>query len=82
MSVAGQQITVLGAGVAGLAVARALALKGAEVTILETGMTVTVEPGIYLPGRGGVRIEDTLAVMDAGSRVLTEGVRDLRVVGV
>ena len=35
MSVAGQQITVLGAGVAGLCVARALALKGAEVTLLE-----------------------------------------------
>ena len=35
MSVAGQEITVLGAGVAGLAVARALALKGAQVTVLE-----------------------------------------------
>ena len=35
MSVAGQEITVVGAGVAGLAVARALALKGASVTVLE-----------------------------------------------
>jgi len=35
MSVAGQEVTVLGAGVAGLAVARALALKGAKVTVLE-----------------------------------------------
>lgn len=45
-------------------------------------MAFTVEPGIYLPGRGGVRIEDTLVVTDAGPRVLTEGSRGLRVVGV
>jgi Xaa-Pro aminopeptidase len=38
---------------------------------LATGYVVTVEPGVYLPGVGGVRIEDTLAVTDDGVDVLT-----------
>jgi Xaa-Pro aminopeptidase len=48
---------------------------------ISTGMAITVEPGVYLPGRGGVRIEDTLVVTDAGPRILTEGPRELRDVG-
>ena len=44
-------------------------------------MAITVEPGIYLPGRGGVRIEDTLVVTDTGPSTLTEAPRDLVVVG-
>jgi len=42
--------------------------------------TVTVEPGIYLPGKGGVRIEDTTDVGPAGVRVLTDMTTDLLVV--
>lgn len=41
---------------------------------------ITVEPGIYLPGRGGVRIEDTIVVGDP-AHVLTQAPRDLIVVG-
>lgn len=43
--------------------------------------SVTVEPGVYLPGRGGIRIEDTLLVGRDSGRVITPGPRDLVVAG-
>lgn len=46
-----------------------LSLK--DETVLQQGMTVTVEPGIYLPDWGGVRIEDTVVVEKSGCKVLT-----------
>lgn len=44
---------------------------------LQPGHVVTVEPGIYLPGVGGVRIEDDVLVTDKGRRVLTDLPKDL-----
>jgi Xaa-Pro dipeptidase len=46
--------------------------------ILEPGMVFTVEPGIYLPGRGGVRIEDNLVVTEDGVDVMTSFPKALR----
>ena len=40
-------------------------------------MAVTVEPGVYLAGRGGVRIEDTLVVRDGEPELLTLTTKDL-----
>lgn len=45
------------------------------------GMVVTIEPGVYLPGWGGVRIEDTAAVTSGGCRVLTKTDKALRIIG-
>jgi Xaa-Pro aminopeptidase len=44
---------------------------------LSAGMVVTVEPGVYLAGRGGVRIEDTVVVRDSGPELLTHTTREL-----
>ena len=47
---------------------------------LEVGNVVTVEPGVYIPGWGGVRIEDDVVVEDGGARVLTAADRSLKVI--
>jgi Xaa-Pro dipeptidase len=47
---------------------------------LVTGNTFTVEPGIYLPGHGGVRIEDDMLMTDTGAESLTTYDRELRVI--
>jgi Xaa-Pro aminopeptidase len=46
---------------------------------LESGMVFSVEPGIYLPGWGGVRIEDLVVLEDAGARVLCRSPKTLEV---
>lgn len=47
--------------------------------ILEAGHVVTVEPGVYLPELGGVRIEDTVLVTGSGCDRLTRAPKDTRV---
>ncbi|MBO0714228.1 MAG: M24 family metallopeptidase [Acidimicrobiales bacterium] len=47
---------------------------------LPEGSVVTVEPGVYLPGVGGARIEDTVVVHSGGCRALTEAPKELSVI--
>jgi Xaa-Pro aminopeptidase len=47
-------------------------LSAKDETVLETGMAVTVEPGIYLPGQFGARHEDLILVKNNGCEVLTD----------
>lgn len=68
----------LGHGV-GLEIHEGPRLNRLTETPLAPGMIVTVEPGIYLPGKGGVRIEDIVAVTPGGCRVLSRTPKELKV---
>jgi Xaa-Pro dipeptidase len=56
-------------------------MRGDNMQLLEPGMAFTVEPGIYLPGRNGVRIEDNMVITVDGSECLSGVERGLQVVG-
>ena len=61
----------------GLQIHESPMLFGKSDVTLADGMVVTVEPGIYLPGRGGVRIEDTLIVAGSAPEVINRAARGL-----
>ncbi|MFF0544283.1 M24 family metallopeptidase [Nocardia thailandica] len=69
----------LGHGV-GLQIHEAPGVAKTSTGTLLQGVAVTVEPGVYLPGRGGVRIEDTLVVREGTPELLTLTSKDLTVV--
>ncbi len=66
----------LGHGV-GLEIHEEPFLNSKSQTILEAGNTITVEPGVYLPHWGGVRIEDTVLVTEDGCQLLTHSPKEL-----
>jgi Xaa-Pro aminopeptidase len=69
----------LGHGI-GLDVHEAPAVRAESTDTLEAGNVVSCEPGIYLPGLGGVRIEDMVLVTDDGRERLTQAPKDLTIV--
>lgn len=65
----------------GLEVHEAPSMMSGNTQRLVEGMTFTVEPGIYLPGVGGARVEDDVVITADGHRSLTSFPRELLVVG-
>jgi Xaa-Pro aminopeptidase len=61
----------------GLLAHEAPALRPESSDTLEAANVVTVEPGIYLEGRGGIRIEDLVVVTEGAPEVLTSYTKDL-----
>lgn len=64
----------------GLEVHEAPRLSSSSQAILEENMVVTVEPGIYIPGWGGIRIEDTVIVKNGGCEVITHSDKGLIII--
>jgi Xaa-Pro aminopeptidase len=64
----------------GLEIHEAPRVAAGQQEVLRPGMVITVEPGVYLPGKWGVRIEDTVVVTETGCDILTKCSKDLLVV--
>jgi Xaa-Pro aminopeptidase len=47
-----------------------------QKTLLASGNVITIEPGVYVPAVGGIRIEDEVVVCKSGNEVLTRASRD------
>ncbi len=60
----------------GLEIHEAPRVAAGQKEILEPGMVITIEPGVYFPGKWGVRIEDMVAVTEGGCEVLTPTSKD------
>lgn len=63
----------------GMAVHDGPGFSSTSSVILEEGMVLTVEPGVYVPGHGGVRIEDDICVTSSGFELLTKASKEFHV---
>jgi Xaa-Pro aminopeptidase len=61
----------------GLEIHEAPRVAAAQNEPLQPGMVITIEPGVYIPGKWGVRIEDTIVVTEKGCEILTPCSKDL-----
>lgn len=61
----------------GLEVHEGPGLSFRSKTVLEPNMVVTIEPGVYIPGVGGVRIEDDIIITQTGNELITHSKKDL-----
>ena len=64
----------------GLDVHETPAVKAGGTMVLRSGMVITVEPGIYIPGTGGVRIEDVILIREEGAEILTSADKDIIII--
>ena len=64
----------------GLEIHEAPAISSRSDAVLEENMVVTVEPGIYIAGWGGIRIEDTVIVKNGGCEVITHSDKNLLII--
>lgn len=61
----------------GLEIHEAPRIGAGQKEVLRAGMVITIEPGVYLPGKWGIRIEDTVVVTQAACEILTNCPKDL-----
>lgn len=64
----------------GLEIHESPPVRHGATTVMEDGMVLTVEPGVYIPGTGGVRIEDTVVVRPNGCDILTRSTKELVII--
>jgi Xaa-Pro aminopeptidase len=60
----------------GLEIHEAPRVAAGQKEVLQPGMVITIEPGVYFPGKWGIRIEDMVAVREGGCEVLTPTGKD------